>query len=51
MVMGLFFAKKGWMKAQWDMLPEEKQMEMKEKKGKGDDDDMEDMLLSYYYGI
>ena len=49
MVMGLFFAKKGWMKAQWDMLPEEKQMEMKDKKK--DDDDMGDMLLSYYYSI
>lgn len=29
LVMGLYFAKKGWMKAQWDMLPEEKQKEMK----------------------
>ena len=52
LMMGLYFAKKGWVKAQWDTLPEEKQMEMKEKKGGDhDDDDMEDMLLSYYYGI
>ena len=50
MVMGLYFAKKGWMKAQWDMLPEEKQKEMKDKKNDADDD-MDDMLLSYYYGI
>ena len=50
--MGLYFAKKGWMKAQWDMLPEEKQKEMEEKKGKKkDSEDMEDMLLSYYFGI
>ena len=50
LVMGLYFAKKGWMQAQWDMLPEEKQKEMKDSK-KDADDDMDDMLLSYYFRI
>lgn len=51
LVMGIVFAKKGWMKAQWSMLPEEKQMEMKGKKGDRKGDDMEEMMLSYYFGI
>ena len=49
--MGLMFAWNGWAKAQFMMLPEERQAELKEEKNIDDDGDYADAMHSKFYGF
>ena len=49
--MGLMFAKNGWAKAQFMMLPEERQAELKEEKNIDDDGDYAHLLRKRFYGF
>ena len=49
--MGLMFAWNGWAKAQFMMLPEERQEELKKEKNIDDDGDYANMMSKHFYGF